>query len=394
MATVATVRSTLPEELIERCGNRAATYDRENRFFEEDFEELRSAGYLHMPIPHELGGQALSLAEVCREQRRLAYRAPATALALNMHLYWMGVAADLYRAGDTTLRWMLEEGARGEVFAAGHSESGNDLPVLYSTTRAERVDGGYRFWGHKSFGSLTPVWTRLGIHAMDTSDPAAPKVVHAFLPRSTPGYRIEETWDTLGMRATRSDDTLLEGAFVPDHYVARVVPPDFAGADLFVLAIFAWAEPTFANIYLACAQRAFDLAIASAQKKASIALGGKAMAFNPMVQYAVAEMVIDLDAITAHVERIAADWSTGVDYGGEWASKLVAAKYHAVEGARRVAKLALDVTGGSGIFKSNELERLLRDVTLGPVHPANAGLVHEVVGKTALGLLGQPPRWG
>ena len=53
------------------------------------------------------------------------------------------------------------------------------------------------------FGSLTPVWTRLGIHAMDTSDPAAPKVVHAFMPRDTPGYEIVETWDTLGMRATR-----------------------------------------------------------------------------------------------------------------------------------------------------------------------------------------------
>ena len=37
---------------------------------------------------------------------------------------------------------------------------------------AERVDGGYRFTGHKSFGSLTPVWTRLGLHGMDTSDPS------------------------------------------------------------------------------------------------------------------------------------------------------------------------------------------------------------------------------
>ena len=92
----------------------------------------------------------MSLAEVCREQRRLAYRAPATALATNMHLYWMGVAADLYRLGDTSLQWMLEEGAQGEVFAAGHGEPGNDLPLLYSTAKAERVDGGYRFFGRKT----------------------------------------------------------------------------------------------------------------------------------------------------------------------------------------------------------------------------------------------------
>jgi alkylation response protein AidB-like acyl-CoA dehydrogenase len=62
----------------------------------------------------------------------------------------------------------------------------------------------------------------------------------------------------MGMRATRSDDTILEGVFVPDPYIGRVVPAGAAGIDLFVLAIFAWAEPTFASIYYAIAQRAFD----------------------------------------------------------------------------------------------------------------------------------------
>ena len=55
---------------------------------------------------------------------------------------------------------------------------------------------------------------------MDTSDPAAPKIVHAFMPRDTKGFTINETWDVLGMRATRSDDTVLDGAFVPDKYIA------------------------------------------------------------------------------------------------------------------------------------------------------------------------------
>jgi alkylation response protein AidB-like acyl-CoA dehydrogenase len=394
MAIAAPVSSVLTDELIARCGDRAATYDRENRFFSEDFEELKQAGYLKMPIPRELGGLGMTLAEVCREQRRLAYRAPATALATNMHLYWMGVAADLYRLGDTSLKWMLEEGAAGEVFAAGHGEPGNDLPVLYSTANAERVDGGYRFTGRKSFGSLSPVWTRLGIHAMDTSDPANPKVVHAFMPRDTPGYSIDETWDTVGMRATASHDTVLDGAFVPDRYIGRVVPPDFAGADLFVLAIFVWAEPTFGSIYLGLADRALDLAVASVQGKTSVAQVTRTMAYHPGVQHNIAEMVLALDGASAHVERIADDWSNGVDHGGMWPSKLVSAKYHAVEAAKLVVDRAFDVNGGSGMFKRNELERLYRDVRAGTIHPANSMLVHEIVGKTALGVLGQLPRWG
>ena len=126
--------------MLARFASRAATYDRENRFIDEDFAELRSSKYLLLPLPVEFGGAGMTLAEVCREQRRLAYHAPATALAVNMHLYWIGVAADLWRSGDASLEWLLREAAAGEIFAAGHAESGNDIPVLLSTTKAERVE--------------------------------------------------------------------------------------------------------------------------------------------------------------------------------------------------------------------------------------------------------------
>ena len=393
MATIAP-GSVLSDELIARCGERAASYDRENRFFHEDFEELRAAGYLKMAVPRDFGGLGMTLAQVCQEQKRLAYRAPATALATNMHLYWTGVAASLLSMGDESLKWVLEEAASGEVFAAGHGESGNDYPVLYSTARAERVDGGYRFYGRKLFGSLGPVWTRLGLHAQDNSDPSNPVVVHAFLPRDTEGYHIEETWDTLGMRATRSDDTVLEGAFVPDRYVVRVLPAGLAGADLFIVALFGWVEPTFGHVYLGLARRALDLAIASVKTKTSLAQLTRTMAYHPGVQHHVSEMVLALEAAEAHVERIAEDWSNGVDHGGAWPAKLIAAKYNAVEAAQKVVDLAMELSGGAGLFKRNELERLYRDVRAGRIHPANGMLVHEFVGKTYLGVLGDGARWG
>ncbi len=385
--------AVLTQDTLDHCAARTAEYDRENRFFTEDFEELRDTGYLLLAVPTELGGLGMTLAEVCQEERRLAQRSPATALALNMHIYWTGVAADLWRSGDKSLSWILEEAVAGEVFAAGHGEAGNDFPVLLSTARAERVDGGYKIHAHKIFGSLTPVWTRLGVHAMDTSDPANPMVVHAFLPRNTPDWHVVQTWDTLGMRATRSDDTVIDGAVIPDRYVARVVPAGLAGADQFVLGIFAWAEPTFASIYLGLAERALELAVAGAKRRTSIGLGGRALAYHPMIQHTIAEMAMELESITAHVERIASDWSAGVDHGMLWPAKLVGAKFRAVEGAKRIVDMAMDVSGGTGMFKSNELERLYRDVRCGGFHPANSALAHEIVGKTALGVLGDEPRW-
>src|SRR6476646_2988373 len=266
------VKPVLSEEMLTRLASRAPACDRENRFVDEDFEELRAAKYLLLPLPKEFGGPGLTLAQVARETRRLAYYAPATALGLNMHLYWLGVAADLWRRGDASLEWILREAAAGEIFAAGHAESGNDIPVLLSTTKAERVDGGYRFTGHKAFGSLTPVWTYFGMHGIDTSDPASPKIVHAFLPRSSEGYTSRDTWDVLGLRATRSDDTILDGACVPDRYIARVVPAGAAGIDAFVLGIFAWALIGFGNIYFGMARRALDITLDAVKKKKSIAV--------------------------------------------------------------------------------------------------------------------------
>jgi alkylation response protein AidB-like acyl-CoA dehydrogenase len=382
----------LSNDLLQAFAKRVGSYDRENRFFKEDFEDLRKSGYLTMNIPKEFGGQGLSLAEVCKRQRRLAYYAPATALGVNMHVYWVGVAADLWRAGDKSLEWILTEAAAGEVFAAGHAERGNDLPLLLSTAKAERVAGGFKLSGHKMFGSLAPVWTRYGVHALWADADGGPKVVHAFMPRNTKDYRIVETWDTLGMRGTRSDDVVLEGAFVPDKYVARILPA--GGADAFIVAVFAWALMGFANVYYGVAQRAFDLAIERVKTKKSLAVS-RTMAYHPEVQHAVAEMGLCLDTIGPHLDHVAKEWSDGVDHGATWPSRIVSAKHHSVEACWKIVDLAMEVSGGSGMFKTDELERLFRDARCGRFHPANSMLVHEIVAKTALGIdLGEQPRWG
>lgn len=106
-------------------------------------------------------------------------------------------------------------------------------------------------------------------------------------------------------------------------------------------------------------------------------------------------MVMEIEAIVPYVERIADDWANGVDHGQEWPAKLVAVKHRCVEGAKRAVDLAMELSGGTGMFKASELERLYRDVRCGGFHPANSALVHEIVGKTALGVLGEDGlRWG
>ncbi|MDP2702228.1 MAG: acyl-CoA dehydrogenase family protein, partial [Candidatus Rokubacteria bacterium] len=130
------------------------------------------------------------------------------------------------------------------------------------------------------------------------------------------------------------------------------------------------------------------------KKRTSLALT-RSMAYHPEVQRCFSEMQLALEAAGAQVDRVAEDWSTGVDHGAQWPMKLVAAKHNAIEAAKKVVDLAMAVSGGGGMFKSNELERLYRDARCGGFHPANTLLVHQIVGKTVLGIdLGEQPRWG
>ena len=142
--------------------------------------------------------------------------------------------------------------------------------------------------------------------------------MHGVMARDTADYRIVETWDTLGMRATASQDTVIEGAFVPDQQIIRTTRPGFAGADEFILTIFGRLEPAVANIYTGLAEGARDLAIERIKTKRSVAQMTRSMAYHPGVQQAIADIVIEVDGIIAHADRIAADWTNGVDHGDMW----------------------------------------------------------------------------
>jgi alkylation response protein AidB-like acyl-CoA dehydrogenase len=388
-----TTASVLPDDLLARIDGRAPAYDRENRFFDEDFAELRASGLLDVALPVEYGGGGVRLDEYSHLLRRLAYHAPATALALNMHVYWTGVAADLLRAGDDSCRAVLERARSGDVLCALHGETGNDMPLLLSTTSAVRVEGGWSLTGRKIFGSLAPVWTLGGFHAVDTSDPDNPLIVHGFVPRDTAGVEVVETWDTLGMRATQSQDTVLTGAFAPDELVVSVCPVGFAGAGPFHVAVFAWALIGFASVYLGAAKRAFDLAVENVGRRSSIALTGT-MANHPGIQHQIADMRMAYDAAEALLERTATDWATGVAHP-DWPVRLVGTRYTVINHAYDVVDRALDVSGGGGAFRRSRLEQLFRDVRMGRFHPGNTLLAHELIGKLCLGIdPDATPRWG
>ena len=360
---------TLDPELLNRIRSRAAQYDRDNSFFTEDLAELRDAGYL---APR-------SLLETARDQRFLAAFAPATALGINMHLVWTGVARVLSERGDPSLDWILEDAARGELFAFGNSEAGNDLVMFDSRTSAEPVAGGYAFTGTKIFTSLSPAWTRLGIFGRHGDE-----LVHGFLTRETPGWKALDDWDTLGQRATQSHTTVLKGAVVPTERIARILPVG-PSADPFIFGIFANFLLLVSSVYAGIADRALELSVEAAERRTSMKNEGAAYAKDPDIRWRVADAALALDALDPQITALASNVDSLVDHGANWFRLLTGVKHRATETARYVVDQAMRVGGGGAYRSSSELARLQRDVLAGIYHPSDTESVHSTVATNLFG---------
>src|SRR5207249_1386212 len=101
------------------------------------------------------------------------------------------------------------------------------------------------------------------------------------------------------------------------------VPTGAAGIDLCVLAIYAWAQPTFATLSSAIVQRAFDGMVEHVKQQTSLARS-RSTASHVAVPHAIADRTLALEAIGPHLDTIAPEWSDGVDPGHLWGARLVA----------------------------------------------------------------------
>lgn len=386
-----TPETLLDDALLDRFRERAPGYDRDNAFFAEDLDELREIGYLRVLVPEELGGFGWRLEDAVRAQMRLAGAAPATALAVNMHLVWTGVAKVLRDRGDDALEFLQREAAAGELFAFGISEAGNDLMLFGSRTEAlPQEDGGVRYRGRKIFTSLSPAWTRLGTMGLDATSPDAPKIVYGFIDRDDPDVRVLDDWNTLGMRASQSCTTVLDGAYAPADRIVRRLDPG-PNPDPFIFGIFSCFELLLASVYAGIGGRALELAVEAARRRTSMKTG-TSLADDPDVRWRIADAAIEWDALEPQLVGLARDVDGLVDHGAHWFAKLSGVKVRSTETAKHVVDQAVRVAGGSSYFAGSELGRLYRDVLAGVFHPSDDESAHSTVANAWLGPVGEGAR--
>jgi len=361
------------KRLQQRClalaadfATRAAVHDREASHPIENFERLRSEGFLELTVPRAWGGAGASLLDHTLAYEALAQGCPSTALAFNMHA---SVVMPLLQSPEVTQeakRYVADLVVRQRKLIGGNFSEPSTTSLIGErplSVRARKIDGGYSITGRKMFASMLEVADYVLVLAYPDEATSATAGILLLIPRGAAGRSAIANWDTLGMRATRSDSLVLENCRVPASAAM------FRSDDMrpFRHSYLNWFWGSYTAVYLGIAAAAYDEVrkVVTARQPQGYA---QPLAYHPDVRRHVAQMSADLEAARLVTYRSA--WLS--DTQGptpETTAALYRAKYVVGEATSRITRAALTLGGAHGIFKGSRLEQLFRDGAIAPVQP-------------------------
>lgn len=376
--------------LAKRFAPRAADYDREARFPRENFDDMRAAGLISMMVPTGFGGLGATFLIYTQALEQLGAGDASTALAFNMHNIAIGSLAELDldrlegRRGQAMVAfrdWVFGEACRGRVFASATSEPSGGSRLSAVKTSYRRVPEGFLLNGVKSFVSLSGFADYYLVAARPADKPdSGPFVSYLVVDAESPGVRFDNVWDTLGMRATQSNNMHLKDCFVPADRLFLGIE----GTALYkAIREPHWLAGGYNGVYLGLAQAIFDFTTEYLRAK-KVAPTGAFAADDRLVQHQVGRMNVALEGARA----VTYDAARLVDSArGEPQTNLAIhrAKYMVSELAPWLASDAIRLCGGRTIFRTLPLERYYRDARCGGLMPATSDDCLVYVGKLNLG---------
>ena len=358
----------LAREIGRRLQPSVPDHDRSGQISRSAFDLLRERGATAALVPREFGGGGASHAELGAFLRELGRHDPATALTLSMHSHLVATQVWRHRHGMDVAGFFAKVADGAIMISTGASD------WVGSSGAAVGVDGGYRVDARKTPVSGCEVGDVLvtSIRWEDAQD--GPKVIHCSIPFAADGVRIEQTWDTLGMRATGSHTVVLEDVFVPESAVSLVRPAD------------AW-HPVWNSVLGAAVPLIMAPYVGIADVAVAVATETVAGRDDPHVLQLVGEMTTvhttGADAVTA---MLASSDNLGFDNSDAHSSITLARKTVAADALIETVRLAIEATGGIGFSRRSDLERLYRDVHGCLFHPLPRAKQSRFSGRVALGL--------
>lgn len=374
----------LGRELAAEFAPRALQHDADRSAPTENYRRLREAGLFGIALPRELGGLGVGNVGWVAFAEELAQGDASTALAFNMHANATGGISQRPAIPGGVKERVARLALDGALMCTSVSEptSSSLLPATYvPTVQAEEVDGGYRLTGRKMFASMFEAsdYCYLYVHPKHDPNPAA--AIGVLCPSRQDGIGVVDLWDTVGMRATRSNQVNYDGAYVP-YDLALYETDNFV--ESFIIQEANWAFGGYTACYLGVG---LGMVRWVGEQLANRTGKGYAQPMGYATENALryGQMVAAIESARLVVYRAA--WHTDTQPPGPEAFNWwLRAKLAVGNALQEIVKLALPAVGVHGLFRSEGFERQLRDSLTAPIMPPNSDACAAMVGLLTMGL--------
>jgi isovaleryl-CoA dehydrogenase len=367
------LRATVREFARRDVAPRAKAIDAAQSFPAESWGQAADLGLLGATAPAEYGGAGLGLAELCIVGEELAAACLSTAATV-LHQADM-VVGRIARHGseEQKERWLpgLIDGSVIGCLAMTEPEAGSD--VMSMRTRAERIDGGWRLDGTKTFITNGPVADLALVYAR-TGGAEERRLGLFAIPTDAPGFARGRKFSKMGWRGSPTGELILDGCEVGDE--ALVGGPDEGRAIL--LAGLDSERVLMAAESVGVAQGALEVALDYARERRQF---GRPIGEFQLIGGKLADMYTETEAARALTWTALARVEAEAAGSRELAS---AAKLMGGDVAMRVTTEAVQVLGGYGYIDEFPVERFMRDAKLMQIGGGTAEIQRFIIARGLL----------
>ncbi|HTZ02839.1 MAG TPA: acyl-CoA dehydrogenase [Xanthobacteraceae bacterium] len=363
------VRDTARDYAQEKLFPRVLAANRDGQTDPAIFREMGELGLLGSTVPQEYGGAGLGYVcygLIARELERVdsGFR---SAMSVQSSLAMQAIYA--YGSEAQRQRYLPKMAAGTLLGCFGLTEPDHGSDPGSMVTRAEKVAGGYRLTGAKTWITNAPVadvavvWAKLDGR------------IRGFLvDRGTKGFSTPKIEGKLSLRASITGEIVLEGAVVPEENllpnVAGLAGP--FGCLNVARAGIAWGAIGAAEF---CWHRARDYALNRKQF-------GRPLAANQLVQKKLADMQTEITLGLHAALRL----SRLIDDGKASPPAISLLKRNNCGKALDIARLARDMHGGNGIAEEFHVMRVLCNLETVNTYEGTHDIHALILGRAQTGI--------
>jgi butyryl-CoA dehydrogenase len=343
------------------------------------FRRLADQGYFALRYPEDVGGADADFVTYCLFAEELARGSMSIAAVAAMQSL-MGTHFVWKYGSEGLRRRYLGPALRGEkvaTFALTEPGAGSDVGNIATT--AERVDGGWRLSGTKTWVTNAPVADMLTVCAKTSRERGMKHIALFLVDREFGGVSLGKRIDKLGVRASATGEIVLDGVFVPDEHL---LGGETGGVEK-VGGILSEIRVMTGALSVGLGRAAYEAALRHSRERVTF---GKPIGEHQAIAFKLADMLTQLHAATLLVYHAA--WS--IDQGVAAAREAAMTKLFASEAANRICDEASRIFASYSFATEYAVERYFRDARFLLWGGGTSEILRVIIGKD----LDRPPTLG